>query len=557
MLDRFGLRLKLIVLSALGAVSLIVTLVFASIGINSGIHGVDEIGHQRFPLVIQLQRLRELQVALRSSTYEVALWENDNEAQERFAQIAKDKRNHWQQVAQVWQAYEAIPKTAQEAALWQKFVPEWHKWRQVDEKIIALIDQLAANRDPDRQKAFYDSYFMLGGEQVGLFQEAEAMLANLSALNQRNVDAVTASVEADTRLARDVMYGVAALALTLPLLLAFIISRNILRQMGGDPAQAQEIVGRIAAGNLSTPIPLQAGDRSSLLASMAHMQGELRSLIGQVLEYARQLSGAVAAVSNDVQQVIGNGEAQRQAARATATVVEGISEQLQQVGRAADSARQQSLEAGELSDAGQRVIGEACRDMGGGADAVRHSSGVIDELSTYSQRIAEIVNVIKDIADQTNLLALNASIEAARAGEQGRGFAVVADEVRKLSESTARSTGQISGVIDAVQQGLRNALADMATASQRVQQGVERVNEATGTMQRIHDGAGATREAVDGIVRALDVESQSLHEIQTRMGNILNMVNSSAETAGAVALSAGRMDDLANSLTAAVSRFKL
>ena len=78
-----------------GAVSLIVTLVFA-LRWHQQRHSRVVNRPPAFPLVIQLQRLRELQVALRSSTYEVALWENDNEAQERFAQIAGDKRNHWQ-----------------------------------------------------------------------------------------------------------------------------------------------------------------------------------------------------------------------------------------------------------------------------------------------------------------------------------------------------------------------------------------------------------------------------------------------------------------------------
>lgn len=66
------------------------------------------------------------------------------------------------------------------------------------------------------------------------------------------------------------------------------------------------------------------------------------------------------------------------------------------------------------------------------------------QLEEHLDKVAEIMQTIKDIANQTNLLALNAAIEAARAGETGRGFAVVADEVRRLAERTREATEYVA-----------------------------------------------------------------------------------------------------------------
>ena len=83
------------------------------------------------------------------------------------------------------------------------------------------------------------------------------------------------------------------------------------------------------------------------------------------------------------------------------------------------------------------------------------------ENAKVVESINELTAVISDIAEQINLLSLNASIEAARAGEAGRGFAVVATEIGSLAGNTSEAVGQIQDTIADVQ----DAFSDLTSAA--------------------------------------------------------------------------------------------
>ena len=64
--------------------------------------------------------------------------------------------------------------------------------------------------------------------------------------------------------------------------IGFFITRNLMRQLGGEPDAAADVANKIAAGDLSSRIELKAGDTTSLMASMQHMSKTIQALLADI-----------------------------------------------------------------------------------------------------------------------------------------------------------------------------------------------------------------------------------------------------------------------------------
>jgi len=161
-----------------------------------------------------------------------------------------------------------------------------------DEKDRAL---LAADRTAIAEyEASLEKYATL--RESGKIDEAKAQLNSTAALShkinaafdehmQYNVD--LAKTGAETALATEqsaivMLSGILLLTLVALTVVGLLITRNLLRQLGGEPDQATLIARRVAAGDLSSQIDLKAGDTTSLMAAIREMSGNLQTFIADM-----------------------------------------------------------------------------------------------------------------------------------------------------------------------------------------------------------------------------------------------------------------------------------
>ncbi len=78
--------------------------------------------------------------------------------------------------------------------------------------------------------------------------------------------------------------------------IGLLVSRSVLRQIGGEPTHAIAIMSEVAGGNLDAQIP--AAPRGSMLDGLAHMVTSLRKLVTKV----RSATDSIATASSEIAQ---------------------------------------------------------------------------------------------------------------------------------------------------------------------------------------------------------------------------------------------------------------
>jgi methyl-accepting chemotaxis protein len=416
-------------------------------------------------------------------------------------------------------AYDALVVSDAERALFGTFKKNWGAYAQAQQRVVAS----------GRDKKHTEAIDISDGLASTAIDDATSSLDQLTKYNFDNSAAAAAQAEALYARTKLAMMALLGTTLLVGMGLATLITRHLLRQLGGELQTASDVARAAAAGDLSTSIVLKAGDTQSLMALLKTMQLSLAGVVAGVLSNANSVAATsqqIASGNNDLSQ---RTEHQASALQETAASMEQLGSTVRQNADNARQANQLAMGASTVAIKGGEVVSQVVTTMKG--------------INDSSKKIADIISVIDGIAFQTNILALNAAVEAARAGEQGRGFAVVASEVRSLAQRSAEAAKEIKGLIGA--------------SVERVEQGTTLVDQAGVTMTEIVTAIKRVTDIMGEISAASTEQSAGVAQVGEAISQMDKATQQNAALVEESAAAAEGLKAQAQQMVQAVAVFKL
>jgi methyl-accepting chemotaxis protein len=309
------------------------------------------------------------------------------------------------------------------------------------------------------------------GKQIG------DMLGAVSV--QVPMDASTAQLQSNL----NTMYmGILGVGVLMMGLLFLMIAKLVVKPMKSLESMAE----RAKEGDLTGRADVTSRDEIGRTSESFNMMFDrVSEVIGSVKTAVSGITTGTSEINAGTSDLAERTSAQAGALEETSASMEEMTSTIKQNADNAKQANQLAVAAREVAEKGGTVTDKAVEAM--------------DEINKSSKKIADIINVIDEIAFQTNLLALNAAVEAARAGEQGRGFAVVASEVRNLAQRSATAAKEIKTLIN--------------ESVQKVSGGSELVNRSGQTLAEIVNSVKRVTDIISEISAASQEQAAGIDQV--------------------------------------------
>jgi methyl-accepting chemotaxis protein len=318
---------------------------------------------------------------------------------------------------------------------------------------------------------------------------------------------------------------------------------SMLARVAPDGATGHQPPGGIGAilGDLDTAFEEMTAGLRSIIGLAADISRKVQDGSDTLAEASDESTRAADEVANAISSVADGSVSQAAVTDRVARHVAEIEFAVAAAVAAVADVSTVSQHAEDTASSGKTRLDEAIAAMERITTSFGDVAETVLQLGERSEKVDEIVELIRSIANQTNLLALNAAIEAARAGDAGRGFAVVAAEVKSLAEESARSTEQIADLVGSIRESAADARRATTSGRSEVDRGAEVIGDAGSAFGDIVDAVNSMEEKARELTAATTSISGATEAIGDGVRDLVVVTESNSAASEEVAASSEEM----------------
>jgi methyl-accepting chemotaxis protein len=520
--------------------------------------------------LVDLGEIKELQIQNRLHFSNIAF------EPEKAPQALEVILENQDKVNALWNAYLSSEIKSEEKVLIEKYTASNKAF--IDEAFNPLIGFLKKNELEEAHKI----------RATKLKSTGNRLSRDLDALILLQKDIAKQEYEAAQERYKNVLITsiiMQIVGVSLSLFIGSIIVGRLLKELGGEPSYAAEIVKEVAKGNLSTNVTLQAGDKTSLLYSINKMRetlnntilsvnytmadiakGDLSSRItGEFMgDFSNIQSGmnksldTISDILFDIMRVtntIANGTLSSKITDASASFPG--SEKRKRIRTLASEYKGKFLEArdsvNKTVDGLTAMIEEIEEIVHSGAECGDFSVKMsLQDKVGYSKRIAELINQLFETTEESLNDVLAVSESLARGDltktidkDYVGAFAAVKSSLNNTVENLQRLIGEIKDTSDIIASAAREISAGNNNLSKRTQEQAASLEETAASMEQLTSTISKNTSNAQHASITVDGASSAAKEGVHVVNNVVQTMNNINESSRKIVDIIGAIDDIA------------